>query len=299
MVERYVEECLFSITSQLIPEVEIIIVNDGTKDSSMDLVYKVIRELDEVKQKQFVIISQSNQGQSVARNNAINIAHGQYIAFLDSDDYLSDNYFSTLLSYIDKYENVDIFSFSAIYFEDNTNKIIGYIADQIEEGRYVNDKFFLKKVFNECAWQSWSRIVRAGLLKETMFPVGILLEDVHVYAKLYLRDNLSIYHINKKMIYYRHREQSSVALVNQKLVDSYKQAIDFLKQYHGYKLIIANLSCRKLYVNYMIHLYYVDIGKFYLNIFTRYSLSNISLLYRVFMSISKKYLKNLLNKFTL
>lgn len=76
-VEKYIKKCLDSVFNQTYKDFEVIIVNDGTPDNSMDVVKKY-----DVK-----IIEQKNQGQSVARNNGVKKATGEYIIFLDSDDY--------------------------------------------------------------------------------------------------------------------------------------------------------------------------------------------------------------------
>jgi glycosyltransferase involved in cell wall biosynthesis len=141
-VQDYIEECLLSIVRQLPSDVEVIIINDGSPDDSMCIVEQVLRGLSENQQKQFVILNQSNQGQSVARNNAIKIAKGRYIGFLDSDDYIADNYFETILTHIEQQPNVDLFSFSAIHFEDVSNKQLGILGDQLPEGLFKNDHIF-------------------------------------------------------------------------------------------------------------------------------------------------------------
>lgn len=76
-VEKYIQKCLDSVINQTFKDYEIIVVNDGTKDNSMDIVNKYnVR-----------IINQKNQGQSAARNAGVKIAKGEYLIFLDSDDY--------------------------------------------------------------------------------------------------------------------------------------------------------------------------------------------------------------------
>ena len=81
-------------------------------------------------------------GTIVARNNAIKIAKGRYIGFLDSDDYIADNYFETILTHIEQQPNVDLFSFSAIHFEDVSNKQLGILGDQLPKGLFKNDHIF-------------------------------------------------------------------------------------------------------------------------------------------------------------
>lgn len=87
-VEKYIDKCLESIVNQTFDDYEVIVVNDGTKDNSMDIVEKY----------PFKVINQKNQGLSVARNNGVREAKGEYLVFLDSDDYIDKD----LLKQIDK-----------------------------------------------------------------------------------------------------------------------------------------------------------------------------------------------------
>ena len=87
-VEKYIRKCLNSIYIQNIPDdnFEVIVINDGTPDHSMEIVSDFTREHNNIK-----IIEQQNQGLSVARNKGLEVAAGEYIWFVDSDDYLMDN----------------------------------------------------------------------------------------------------------------------------------------------------------------------------------------------------------------
>lgn len=76
-VEKYIKKCLDSVFSQTDKDFEVIVVNDGTKDNSMDIVKKYDAK----------IINQKNQGLSAARNRGVKEAVGDYLIFLDSDDY--------------------------------------------------------------------------------------------------------------------------------------------------------------------------------------------------------------------
>ena len=88
-VEKYVEKCLESLCGLKI-ENEIIVVNDGTKDSSLEIVE---RFKENHKNENIIIISQENQGLSEARNNGLKAAKGEYISFIDSDDFVdTENY---------------------------------------------------------------------------------------------------------------------------------------------------------------------------------------------------------------
>lgn len=99
-VEKYIEQCLLSCINQVgisKDEYEIIVVNDGTKDSSMD----IVRAID-WQETQYVIFEQENQGLSAARNSGLKIAQGEYVWFVDSDDWIAENSLSLLFGAIKK-----------------------------------------------------------------------------------------------------------------------------------------------------------------------------------------------------
>ena len=88
-VEKYIEQCLTSICQQLpVPEVEVIVVDDGSPDQSVAKAQQFLAQQPEAVQQQFRIIRQKNQGLSGARNTGITQAQGEYVAFLDSDPHI-------------------------------------------------------------------------------------------------------------------------------------------------------------------------------------------------------------------
>ncbi|MFL2077023.1 glycosyltransferase [Marinilactibacillus psychrotolerans] len=97
-VENYIEECLVSILKQKTKEVELIVVNDGSSDNSLGVMQKLKEIYD------FELIDQKNQGISVARNTGIQAAKGQYLAFVDSDDFWDKDAVKRLLDVIDEYQ---------------------------------------------------------------------------------------------------------------------------------------------------------------------------------------------------
>ena len=100
-VERYLDECLNSIQNQSYKDIEVILVNDGSTDSSKTICERYCEE-----DSRFHLINQTNQGQSVARNVGVTASKGEYIAFVDSDDIIKTNYLEKLMQYMT--EEVDI-----------------------------------------------------------------------------------------------------------------------------------------------------------------------------------------------
>ena len=97
-VEKYIDRCLNSIINQTYRKLEIIIVNDGSTDNSRKIIDK-FSKMD----SRIIVIDKNNGGLSEARNVGINAATGDYITFIDSDDFVSYDYIEYLYSLIEKY----------------------------------------------------------------------------------------------------------------------------------------------------------------------------------------------------
>lgn len=113
-VEMYIKRCLLSVLHQDIDynEYEIIIINDGTKDNSIKIAQNLISNFPNVK-----IINQNNQGLSMARNNGLSAAKGDYVWFVDSDDSIEENCLSDICAKLDN--NIDILQIQYRYTYDN------------------------------------------------------------------------------------------------------------------------------------------------------------------------------------
>ena len=106
-VEKFIDECLKSIYSQKFPEdkYEVVCVNDGTPDNSMAIVQKYADE-----HANLTIVNQENQGLSVARNNGLEASKGDYVWWVDSDDWLQPNALETVWSAMEKYPEMEVFA---------------------------------------------------------------------------------------------------------------------------------------------------------------------------------------------
>ena len=96
-VEKYIEKCVNSICQQDYENLQVILIDDGSKDNSGRICDK-FSEID----SRIVVLHQNNSGVSVARNNGLDVAEGKYIGFVDSDDYLEKDYISTLVQEMEK-----------------------------------------------------------------------------------------------------------------------------------------------------------------------------------------------------
>lgn len=116
-VEKYVEECILSCAENIgenSDEVEVIMVNDGSKDNSISIAQSLIADYPYCR-----IISQENQGLSMARNNGLEAAKGDYVWFVDSDDFISIGVVQEIVSIIDKFVNLDMIELEYEKTEEN------------------------------------------------------------------------------------------------------------------------------------------------------------------------------------
>ena len=121
-VEKYLEDCIESAVNQTLDEIEIIAVNDGSTDNSLDILVSYSNKYPNIK-----IVNQDNKGLSGARNSGLKIAKGEYIYFLDSDDYIDTNSMEYCYSLSKSYD-LDIITFDADVFLDggyNLNPLSG------------------------------------------------------------------------------------------------------------------------------------------------------------------------------
>lgn len=210
-VEKYIIECIESICCQLMDGVEVILVNDGTPDRSMEIAKDYIRDNYSQYLTQFVFVDQENRGQSVARNVAIKKAKGKYIAFLDSDDYLMENYIFNILYFINGSQEIDIIHFNAKQYDENKKMFIGQLNFVKHDGIVGNNECYREKLFIDSQWYPWLRVIRKDIMCKYEFLSNVYMEDKLLFPELYCDSSVNkILEINKPLICYRHRVGSSI-----------------------------------------------------------------------------------------
>lgn len=115
-VEKYLKQCLDSIVNQTYKNLEIIIVNDGTKDNSMKIVENYLQD------NRIKVINKENGGLASARNSGLEKVTGKYISFIDSDDWIELNMYEELVSQIN---DEDILIYRYFSYDDKKKKIVG------------------------------------------------------------------------------------------------------------------------------------------------------------------------------
>ena len=216
-VEKYITACLESICEQLPePNIEIIVVNDGTPDQSMQMVKRFLARQNIEIAQQFVCIDQENLGLSGARNTGLEQAQGQYIAFLDSDDILKPNYFKTLLDILAK-QSPDLIQFCAERIDD-AGQTSAFLKPMRQEGHLTLNEPQLLEIFNRSAWFSWLRVYKKQLFDGIRFPVGKNYEDAYTTPFLFLKAH-SVYITNQVLLQYRINLHGITATKSKKNID--------------------------------------------------------------------------------
>ncbi len=169
-VEKYLERCLDSLINQTLKDIEIICVNDGSKDNSANILEKYTK-----KDNRIIVLNQENAGLSVARNTGMKVVKGEYIGFVDSDDWVDLDFFEKLYIAAKKYE-CDIAVADFIREHPKKKKIrLNLKKEEIFEK--PEDKYLICKTYREgCVW---NKIYRTDFLKKInlTFVEGMYYED--------------------------------------------------------------------------------------------------------------------------
>ena len=225
-VEKYIGKCLESICCQTYSNLEIIVVNDGSTDNSRQIVLQWTE-----KDKRIVFLEQQNSGVSVARNLGIEKAHGEYIAFVDSDDYIADNMYMELYHLLKK---------------SNCNMVVcGYMAVD-DDGKPINEKYGdpKEKIYSEeeYLWTMqdnvrihtsficpWNKLYLKSLFDDIRFPAGKVNEDNWIIHKLVYKTHKVAY-INQYLYYYRQAPGSIMrGKYSVKRFDDFEAQVDRIK----------------------------------------------------------------------
>lgn len=237
-VEKYLENCLETLISQTLKDIEIICINDGSKDSSPDILKKYALNDERIK-----IIDKHNEGLSAARNDGLNVATGEYIGFVDSDDWVDLNFYEKLYNAAKKH-NAEVACGNIIRCG---NRITKYKL-KFENEQFITDNVEKLKATKIPKYNYvWNKIYKRTSLQNLniTFPYGRYYEDMCWSIKiLYYLNGLVT--VPECAYYYRRNEYSIVSTKSAKHVsdamESEKEMIEFAEEKHlpvleGLKLV--------------------------------------------------------------
>lgn len=200
-VENYLDECIQSVLCQTFTEFELILINDGSTDSSGSI-------CDSYKNDQRVrIIHKNNRGLSHTRNVGINSAVGQYLIFLDSDDFWNKEYFLEELyqEIIDNPPDVIVFNYSKLINNSKTASQLPHVS----ANKYNNISFDEMSQNNIWIASAWNKVISKSLFEthDLYFIEGITSEDIDWCARLALAATTFSY-LDDTVLIYRQRNDS-------------------------------------------------------------------------------------------
>ena len=255
-VEQYLENCLNSILNGNLKNIELICINDGSTDNSLNILNNYAEKYNNIK-----VISQQNQGQGVARNLGIEIAQGEYIGFVDPDDWVEPEMFERMYNQAKKFDLDIITCNRKCHFQDK----IKYKNDWKKiKGNYTNIK--KQKVTNirpnnNLTYQDiqqtllvsfcfcWNKIFKASLIKDynIKFSSTRLSEDVIFILKAFLYAK-KISYLNEYLYNYRESSQSISHKITDYAFDEF-QVIQELEEFFNNNPQYKNF----LYENYQFY----------------------------------------------
>lgn len=255
-VEKYITKCIESVRQQTYKDVEIILVDDGSPDNCGKICDNYV-SLD----SRIQVIHKQNGGLSDARNKGIDIARGNYIVFVDSDDFIEPTFIEELYDALVK-NNAEI-SICNINIIDEENKKIGRTG--YEDMMIVNGKKILERICQQNniieSIVAWNKMYSIKFFEKYRYPVGKVHEDEFLtYKILYQTDRVAI--VNKYLYNYRKNKESIVGRKFNKqrldLIDALFERLDFYKKNNENYLYLMTM---KLCLNQLIE-YYIKTKKY-------------------------------------
>ncbi|WP_261510165.1 glycosyltransferase family 2 protein [Chryseobacterium paludis] len=178
-VENYLAKCLTSLVSQTLQNIEVIIVNDGSKDHSEEIIQEYVKKFPE-KLKAY---QKENGGLSDARNFGLNKATGEYIGFVDSDDYVKKTMFEEML-YLAERHNAEMVICNIQKVDENGN-----ITQKLTQIPNMPEKIILEdhfSVFSDLSYFACNKLFKKELFAQKRFKKGIHFEDIQLIPQLLL-----------------------------------------------------------------------------------------------------------------
>ena len=205
-VEAYLEECIDSILNQTYRQLEIILIDDGSPDRCGEICDRYARQDHRIK-----VIHQPNAGLSAARNAGMDNATGEYISFIDSDDYIAPQYYEKMLEGFKQYPDAPIIA--CLFYQDKDGQITRLSPNwhTIQPVFHSSLTFCEDCLLGKMTVAVWNKLFRAELMKDIRFRVGRIFEDslfmhdLSPILKQYPGDVVVIPHY---LYYYRIRQGS-------------------------------------------------------------------------------------------
>lgn len=286
-LEKYIEKCLQSV---LIPEVEIIVINDGSNDNSLEIINSFIQKNNSYN---FKIIDQKNKGLAETRNVGLIESCGKYIWFVDGDDYI-DNLESMNIVKRIKNKEIDVYSLGYNIVDSESEDIIGKIEYPTKQYARLESKL---KIIKNPICNVWRYIIRKDFLIENNieFRKDKLCEDIEWCIKVFSNmKNMDILNVNLYN-YRQNRESSIMSNVSLKrmidVFENIRYSFDYINSTTVNKKVKIILQIN-LYKQYIYNTYNINLMKKEerIELFNKMGYSSFNMIMiKLLMSITKGY----------
>lgn len=233
--EKYLEKCLESISNQTYPELEVILVNDGSTDTSKEICEKWAR-----KDCRFNLYNNENQGVSSSRNFGIKQATGEYITFVDCDDFLAKDALEILLQTASQGYDLIIANHARYYDEQNVTLNVDIPTREYNKKEFL-DTFW--KLYDSFVINSpWGKLYKKEILqsKKIEFPTDYELGEDLIFNLQYIEKSNTFYTINQNLYYYRDTTDSLTTKYNENYLKIQLELNRYIEDF-----LIRNNACDK------------------------------------------------------
>lgn len=233
--ENWISRCLNSILNNSYENLEVICINDGSTDKSLALLHEF-----EKKDKRVILVDQPNGGVSAARNKGLEIATGEYISFVDADDWIHHDFFKIMMNAIGE---TDIVYCGFIRCDGFlTDKDITNISRNVV---HISEQSFIPMPRHEC----WGMVYKRSVIKNVKFPLGVKMAEDKVFTNQVYCNATSVTLVDCSLYYYYTNEESAVHAHGLNLYPAAEKMLKIAKESNN------SIILRDAYVAFLAHRY--------------------------------------------
>lgn len=254
--EKYIKKCIDSILGQTLKELEIIFINDGSKDNSLSIIKEYAKD-----DNRIIVVDQENNGPSAARNKGIEISTGEYIGFVDSDDFIEEEMYEELYDIASSYKSqIAMCNYNEVYINDGrTYKSNSFLMEnKCYNKNEINEKII--RTFTKSENYGFYSLVNKIYEREWLLATNIRLDierdhgedwwfNIQLFSQLesFICSSKTLYnyiHINKNSLMGKYRENQFdlcldgrmklISLIPEELIDYSELNTRFFYEVHGY-----------------------------------------------------------------
>lgn len=235
-VEQYLPKCIDSILNQTYKNLEVWLVDDGSPDRCGEICDEYAKKDARIK-----VIHKKNGGLSDARNVALDAAKGEYIVFVDSDDYIAPNHIRGLYELLMEYHADIAVNPPCIFLQESTPRPYEDDRTSVFSGTEALENMFYQKQIETSAW---GKMYKRSLFDGIRYPYGLYFEDNPTTYKLFFKSNCVVFQNHQSYFYLIRPNSIEGAVFSQKKLDDSLKIIDMLESDKDLQSFSKALHCK-------------------------------------------------------